>query len=141
MGISTKPIYFLSISSAFVNGSRLDMDILTVVFGISPLRHEKRRLVTGAMACTRGCGRSVAVHEKASGDGIAKERFGPGVLWIHLKPLWPGDKPHLPLLTLRSGLRPTFTCRSCAMMWSCRVPSRMRWREAEALEGLRRGGQ
>lgn len=36
-----------------------------------------------------------AVYEKAEGDGIAKRKLGPDALWLHLKPLWPDDKPHL----------------------------------------------
>jgi hypothetical protein len=38
-----------------------------------------------------------AVYEKAGprGDGIAKERLGPDALALHLKPLWPDDRPHL----------------------------------------------
>ena len=37
----------------------------------------------------------MAVYEKAKNDGIAKEKLGPEALWLHLKPLWPEDKPHL----------------------------------------------
>lgn len=39
----------------------------------------------------------VAVYEKAGprGDGIAKERLGPDALALHLKPLWPEERPHL----------------------------------------------
>jgi hypothetical protein len=36
-----------------------------------------------------------AVYDKLKGDGIAKERLGPDALWLHLKPLWPDDRPHL----------------------------------------------
>ena len=38
-----------------------------------------------------------AVYEKVGprGDGIAKERLGPDALALHLKPLWPADRPHL----------------------------------------------
>jgi uncharacterized protein len=36
-----------------------------------------------------------AVYEKAEADGIAKRKLGPDALWLHLKPLWPNDKPHL----------------------------------------------
>ena len=38
-----------------------------------------------------------AVYEKAGprGDGIAKEKLGPDALALHLKPLWPDDRPHL----------------------------------------------
>lgn len=38
-----------------------------------------------------------AVYEKASGDGIAKEKFGGEAIWLHLKSLWPEEKPHLPV--------------------------------------------
>ena len=38
-----------------------------------------------------------AVYEKAKGDGIAREKLGPDALWLHLKPLWAEDKPHLPI--------------------------------------------
>jgi hypothetical protein len=37
-----------------------------------------------------------AVYEKAKNDGIAKERLGPDALWLHLKPLWPEDRHHIP---------------------------------------------
>ena len=37
----------------------------------------------------------LAVYEKAKNDGIAKEKLGPEALWLHLKPLWPEDKPYL----------------------------------------------
>ena len=37
----------------------------------------------------------LAVYEKAKNDGIGKEKLGPEALWLHLKPLWPDDKPHL----------------------------------------------
>ncbi len=38
-----------------------------------------------------------AVYEKAGprGDGILKEKLGPDALALHLKPLWPEDRPHL----------------------------------------------
>ena len=36
-----------------------------------------------------------AVYDKAKNDGIAKERLGAEALGIHLKPLWPDDRPHL----------------------------------------------
>ncbi|WP_244498125.1 DUF499 domain-containing protein [Aureimonas ureilytica] len=38
-----------------------------------------------------------AVYEKSGprGDGIAKEKLGPDALALHLKPLWPEDRPHL----------------------------------------------
>jgi hypothetical protein len=37
----------------------------------------------------------VGVYEKAKNDGIAKEKLGPDALALHLKPLWPEDRPHL----------------------------------------------
>ncbi len=36
-----------------------------------------------------------AVYDKAKGDGIAREKLGPDALALHLKPLWPEEKPHL----------------------------------------------
>jgi hypothetical protein len=36
-----------------------------------------------------------AVYDKTKGDGITREKLGPDALWLHLKPLWPEDKPHL----------------------------------------------
>ena len=36
-----------------------------------------------------------AVYDKTKGDGIAREKLGPDALWLHLKPLWPEDRPHL----------------------------------------------
>ena len=38
-----------------------------------------------------------AVYDKAKGDGIAREKLGPDALALHLKPLWPEEKPHLPI--------------------------------------------
>jgi hypothetical protein len=35
------------------------------------------------------------VYDKTKGDGIAREKLGSDALWLHLKPLWPEDKPHL----------------------------------------------
>jgi uncharacterized protein len=35
------------------------------------------------------------VYDKARGDGLIKEKLGPDALWLHLKPLWHDDKPHL----------------------------------------------
>jgi uncharacterized protein len=35
------------------------------------------------------------VYDKARSDGLIKEKLGPDALWLHLKPLWPDDKPHL----------------------------------------------
>jgi len=39
----------------------------------------------------------VAVYDKIGpkGDNVAKEKLGPDTLWLHLKPLWPEDRPHL----------------------------------------------
>jgi len=37
------------------------------------------------------------VYDKAKNDGIIKERLGPDSLSLHLKPLWPEDRPHLPV--------------------------------------------
>ena len=39
----------------------------------------------------------IAVYEKAKADGIAKEILGPETLWLHLKPLWPEDRLHIPV--------------------------------------------
>jgi predicted AAA+ superfamily ATPase len=41
----------------------------------------------------------VAVYEKIGprGDNVAKEKLGPDTLWINLKPLWPDERPHLPI--------------------------------------------
>ena len=36
-----------------------------------------------------------AVYDKVRADGITKEKLGPEALWLQLKPLWPGDRPHL----------------------------------------------
>jgi hypothetical protein len=36
-----------------------------------------------------------AVYEKAKDDSIVRVKLGPEALSIHLKPLWPEDKPHL----------------------------------------------
>ncbi len=40
------------------------------------------------------------VYDKAKSDGIVKERLGPDSLSLHLKPLWPDDRPHLPITEL-----------------------------------------
>jgi uncharacterized protein len=37
------------------------------------------------------------VYDKARGDGIIKEKLGPEALWLHLSPLWPAGKSHLPI--------------------------------------------
>lgn len=39
----------------------------------------------------------IAVYDKAKSDGIVKERLGPDSLFLHLKPLWPSDRAHLPV--------------------------------------------
>lgn len=39
----------------------------------------------------------VVVYDKAKSDGIIKERLGPDSLSLHLKPLWPEDRQHLPI--------------------------------------------
>ena len=41
-----------------------------------------------------------AVYDKAKSDGILKERLGPDSLFLHLKPLWPDDRPHLPIIEI-----------------------------------------
>ena len=38
-----------------------------------------------------------AVYDKAKSDGIAKERLGAEALALQLKPLWRGERPHLPV--------------------------------------------
>ena len=38
-----------------------------------------------------------AVYDKAKSDGIIGEKLGADALWLHLKPLWAEDKPHLPV--------------------------------------------
>jgi hypothetical protein len=38
-----------------------------------------------------------AVYEKVTADGIVLERLGPERLWLALGPIWPADRPHLPL--------------------------------------------
>jgi hypothetical protein len=37
------------------------------------------------------------VYDKAKADGIALERLGSDRLWLALKPIWPNDRPHLPI--------------------------------------------
>lgn len=39
----------------------------------------------------------VVVHDKGKADGVLQERLGAERLWIALKPIWPEDRPHLPL--------------------------------------------
>ena len=36
-----------------------------------------------------------AVYDKAKSDGIIGEKLGADALWLHLKPLWAEDRPHL----------------------------------------------
>ena len=38
-----------------------------------------------------------AVYDKAKSDGIIGEKLGADALWLHLKPLWAEDTPHLPV--------------------------------------------
>lgn len=39
----------------------------------------------------------VGVYDKVRGDGIALERLGGDRLWLALQPIWPDDRPHLPV--------------------------------------------
>jgi hypothetical protein len=39
----------------------------------------------------------VVVYDKGKADGVLQERLGAERLWIALKPIWPEDRPHLPL--------------------------------------------
>ena len=39
----------------------------------------------------------VVVYDKAKADGIALEKLGTERLWLALKPIWPDDRPHLPI--------------------------------------------
>jgi hypothetical protein len=41
-----------------------------------------------------------AVYEKARADDKIWEKIGPGNLWSHLSPLWPEERPHLPISEL-----------------------------------------
>lgn len=38
-----------------------------------------------------------AVYAKAKADGVILERLGAERLWLALKPIWPADRPHLPV--------------------------------------------
>jgi hypothetical protein len=38
-----------------------------------------------------------AVYDKAKSDGIIGEKLGADALWLHLKPLWAEDRPHVPV--------------------------------------------
>ncbi len=40
------------------------------------------------------------VYDKVKGDGIALEKLGAERLWVALKPIWPADRPHLPISEL-----------------------------------------
>jgi uncharacterized protein len=42
-----------------------------------------------------------AVYDKAKSDGIVQEKLGPDALRLHLKPLWPEDRPHLPIAEIK----------------------------------------
>jgi hypothetical protein len=39
----------------------------------------------------------VVVYDKAKADGITLEKLGTERLWLALKPIWPDDRPHLPI--------------------------------------------
>jgi hypothetical protein len=39
----------------------------------------------------------IVVYDKAKADGIALEKLGTERLWLALKPIWPEDRPHLPV--------------------------------------------
>ena len=39
----------------------------------------------------------MVVYDKGKADGVLQERLGAERLWIALKPIWPEDRPHLPL--------------------------------------------
>lgn len=39
----------------------------------------------------------IVVYDKAKADGIALEKLGTERLWLALKPIWPDDRPHLPI--------------------------------------------
>jgi hypothetical protein len=38
-----------------------------------------------------------AVYDKAKSDSVVREKVGPETLWLHLRPLWAEDRPHLPI--------------------------------------------
>jgi hypothetical protein len=42
-----------------------------------------------------------AVYDKAKSDSVVREKLGPDTLWLQLKPLWPEDRPHLPVAEIR----------------------------------------
>jgi uncharacterized protein DUF499 len=42
-----------------------------------------------------------AVYDKAKSDGVVQEKLGPDALRLHLKPLWPEDRPHLPIAEIK----------------------------------------
>jgi uncharacterized protein len=42
-----------------------------------------------------------AVYDKAKSDGVVQEKLGPDALRLHLKPLWPEDRPHLPVAEIK----------------------------------------
>lgn len=39
----------------------------------------------------------IVVYDKAKADGIALEKLGTERLWLALNPIWPQDRPHLPV--------------------------------------------
>ena len=40
---------------------------------------------------------TTAAYEKAKGESIVREKLGGDTLWLTLKPIWPEDRPHLPV--------------------------------------------
>jgi hypothetical protein len=42
----------------------------------------------------------IVVYDKAKADGVALEKLGTERLWLALKPIWPDDRPHLPVSEL-----------------------------------------
>jgi uncharacterized protein len=42
-----------------------------------------------------------AVYDKAKADGFIQERLGPDALRLHLTPLWPPDRPYLPIAEIK----------------------------------------
>jgi len=41
-----------------------------------------------------------AVYDKLKADGAILERLGPDRLWLALQPIWPEDRPHIPISEL-----------------------------------------
>jgi predicted AAA+ superfamily ATPase len=40
---------------------------------------------------------TTAAHEKAKAESIMREKLGGDTLWLTLRPIWPEDRPHLPV--------------------------------------------